>query len=367
MAYPDPAVDIHYAYDLDGTNVDSSLTDFPVCLDLATLPTAVRTWIYDNIDASGNGLRLTTSGGTTINYERKNFAKVGGSPNVVTGQLYYKVPTVNSGSATSLKLFANNGAADGEAATSVWDSNFVGVYHNEANGNDSTSNGYNLTNTGTVSYGTGYLGNAGDFDGTNDYLERTGVPFTAHPVTLEALFKADNVTGAFRIVEVGGANGGGGIEGWNLVIVNGELWALTGDVSGNSQAQVAGLSTGTWYYGTGQFSSATSRVGRINYSTTASNTTSRTPNTTEVTSTTIGAIVENHGQKFDGLIDEVRISNVARSDAWLKFTYHNLTQSDNEHQNFSLVTPGGGHPAMRRWGNVPHIGGNKRFAQIGAW
>jgi len=61
-----------------------------------------------------------------------------------------------------------------------------------------------------------------------------------------------------------------------------------------------------------------------------------------LTGSDIGALVLNtnpaalfvgkasNGYPYDGLIDEVRISSVARSAAWLKFEYHNMAEADNE-------------------------------------
>lgn len=350
MAYPDSAVETYYEFELDNTNVDSSLTDFPVVLDLANLPTAVRTWLYDNLNATGDGIRITTTSDVALNYERQNFAKVAGSPNVVTGQLYYKVPTVNSGVVTSLRLFANNGAADGEAATSVWDSNFKSVYHLDAAGNatqpDSTSTSNNLTpqNMESGDSVTGKVGKGIDLDGSNEYLTAGSNPSLTPPFTVSIWMKpgtalngeciwsyADSATSTDRHMIIIDATNGNKIAVLTTNFSNG-VFANVGAFS--ASAAVAS----TWYHVTGIWSATNDRKLYINGSYVSQNTTTISPSSLD--RMWLGRFSDlTPNWEFDGVLDECRISTVARSASWIKFTYHNTNEADNEHQNFTLVTP----------------------------
>jgi hypothetical protein len=47
-------------------------------------------------------------------------------------------------------------------------------------------------------------------------------------------------------------------------------------------------------------------------------------------STTLGARNNGLANRWQGEIDEVRISSTLRSAAWLKFTYHNIFEPDHE-------------------------------------
>lgn len=48
----------------------------------------------------------------------------------------------------------------------------------------------------------------------------------------------------------------------------------------------------------------------------------------DATPTRIGS--DNLGSWFKGTIDDVRISNIARSSIWIKFEYANISQTDNK-------------------------------------
>src|SRR3989344_1339825 len=74
-------------------------------------------------------------------------------------------------------------AADAQATTSVWNSNFAAVWHLKETATstasyvkDSTSNANNGSSTGSeypVPISTGKIDGAQSFDGNNDYVQRT--------------------------------------------------------------------------------------------------------------------------------------------------------------------------------------------------
>ena len=74
MAFPDDTY-TYYSFDVDNANVDSDLTDRPVRCDLANLPTAVREWLEDTLDANGDVIRVTNESNTILSYILENFAK----------------------------------------------------------------------------------------------------------------------------------------------------------------------------------------------------------------------------------------------------------------------------------------------------
>ena len=322
------------------------LTDFPVVMDLAKLPSAVRSWLYIDAQSGGEDIRLTTSDGTTtLNYERKNFAK---AASTVTGEIYFKVPSVDNAAVTDLYLYAgNSGASDGENATGAWNADFLGVYHGEESGDhigndylDSTSNANHMQGGSGIAGKTptrvaGAIGYAQDYDGGDDHIKRTSGPLTTQTqnVTMEAYVNPDSSSDVGVVMTNGSPgfsgyslyqqNGSGGAGAIYVVLLGGITYSVTGAsgpsvTAGSYQHVAATRDTSTW---------------RLYKNGVVHGTTGTTNPNTPASYAAIGGYGANG---WDGKIDEVRFSNVERSAAWLKFTYNNIAASDNELQNFSL-------------------------------
>ncbi len=110
-------ITVNHAY------IDATLTNFTVFVDL-----------HDgvNFDASkaqadGDDIRfVSTDGATVYNYEREYHTNAGG------GHSYYwvKIPSVSDSTDTTFYVYYGNAAAaDGENATSAWDSSYKTVLH----------------------------------------------------------------------------------------------------------------------------------------------------------------------------------------------------------------------------------------------
>lgn len=193
------------------------------------------------------------------------------------------------------------------------------------------------TSSGSMTSGdlvTGAVGNGLDFDGSNDYIT---VPGTAgnrptSEITLECQAKpaatSTQILAACRTgtIEVSGAT--------ILVIsnkfqfyasVNGTSWGVT-------LAANANFSTGTNYTVAGTFTSGTQKLYVDGVAQTATGSASGSLVYKSSRDWHIGG--DTTGTRFSGVIDEMKLSTVARSANWLAYSH------TNERSNSSTVTLG---------------------------
>lgn len=329
------------AVTVSGSNVDSTLTDFPTLVALsadASVGAAAR--------SDGFDIRFTSdSAGTTLlKYERVNWSVSGGA---ATAQFYVKIPTVTASTGATIYMwYGCAAAAEGADPTNVWDSNFAAVYHLEESGNgtasefkDSTANarhgrGGNGTGAATPTRTTGQVGYGQSFDGSNDYIQAspssgfTGQSFTVELWAKQASLQASDIRTMLDYDHAGSPNQGWAVQSqsanaaalYYLIYYDGSGWqpGLGAGVgmafaNTNTWCHLAYTKTGTTLIGYKNGASAwTPTVS----SGTVSHGTSRPLG--------IGKCVNISGREFAGQLDEIRISTAARSAAWIKFTYHNL-------------------------------------------
>jgi len=171
---------------IDHTDIDSTLTDFPVLLYLSSSSgynSDDISFIFDELgsDANRTKIAVTTSDGTTecyVEVEKWDDASE-------EAWLWTKVPSVSSSVDTELYFYydsahaaniAHVGDTNSAAAENVWDSNFKAVYHMSDGADtshiyDSTSNNYDGTklSAGNPVEATGKIANAQDF--STDYID----------------------------------------------------------------------------------------------------------------------------------------------------------------------------------------------------
>lgn len=300
-----------------------TLTNFPVLVKLDS--TRID---YANTQNAGQDIRFTDSNGTTLlSYEIEKWNETG------TSYVWVKVPSIDINSNTDYiyAYYGNTTATDGQAATSVWDSNYKAVWHLKETGNgtsgefkDSTSNVNNGRGGGgtggkipTVSP-SGQIGNAQSFDGSNDDIVMNdfglsmSIPITisfwakSNDTSISSAFdSAPSVSSPLRIYDPEG-----GIQ-WHVyprtsaTVTSGQWTYISITYSGPTR-------TITWY------KNGVSQTGASN---------ADSPNfywTTFVIGT-----VNRSLTPFSGMIDEMRVSTAARSAAWIAASY----KSENDAYN----------------------------------
>jgi len=260
--------------------------------------------------------------------------------NATSGAVNYwvKAPTVSHATDITLYMCYGNSSitTDQSNKTAVWDSNFVSVYHlpngSTLNTNDSTSNANNGANSGATAT-TGQIDGGGSFDGSSQAINinhPSVFNFGNGDYTFEAWIKPTNnsvgrdflskdASGARQFCFQMGTNGGAG--SLNFIHFNGDgtLYWRAG--------QNSSIATGSWSHVVA-VRSGSSLILYVNAtSQTLSDPYSNGPLGT-MASTATDALIGRRAYSgfenyFNGSIDEVRISNTARSADWLQTEYNN--------------------------------------------
>ncbi|MDZ4216921.1 MAG: DUF2341 domain-containing protein, partial [Candidatus Gracilibacteria bacterium] len=154
---------------IDRTKVAATQSNFPILFSVTDLELKTVANGGYVTHANGYDIIFTDSSGNKLDHEIEKYVST-------TGEFvaWVRIPTLSSIVDTSIYLFYGNGSVSTNPSVSgTWDSNFKGVYH-MPNGTtlsvtDSTSNGYNGTNT-AVTATTGQVDGAGNFNGTTAYV-----------------------------------------------------------------------------------------------------------------------------------------------------------------------------------------------------
>lgn len=342
---------------IDDTNVDGNLSDFPVYVDITA-----DSDIGGNVSDTTNGydIRFTDADGeTTLKYERAYFNVTTGT---ATGHYWAKVPNVYAsptGTQNEIYIYYNDGdgSVDGEDAANVWDANFDGVWHlNESgDGSDDEFKDSKGTNHGTgggaegsgdsgktPTQATGKIYKAQDFDGDDDFISITSAITTSGAITVS--FWNNVASGDIKNSE---SFGGEGTDSGDDRCYSLTPWGDSnvywdyGDVDGDGRISTAyGAYDDKWTYvslvsaGKGGSFKAIYLDGGVAASDAGN---SDGPD---------GAVTINIGNATThyhiGLIEEFRISKIARSADWITFEHANMNEGDNELDWQSEETPPSG-------------------------
>ncbi|GAB5408505.1 MAG: hypothetical protein BalsKO_08700 [Balneolaceae bacterium] len=298
---------------VDNTQVstvsNTDLTDFPVLIILTDLDLAISSGFVTN--SNGFDIAFTSSDGTTqLDHELEEY-------NSGTGQMlaWVRFPTLNALSDTEFFIyFGNSSQTTDQSVSTTWDSNYQLVMHMDdltdatANGNDGTDNG-----TGGTGSSAGILGNArvfteadGDFISVADdaTLDITGA------ITLSAWVNVDNFATTPDLLTKGAYN-----ESYGTWLRTDNTARLADDGT-TRVTSAATIGSGTTGYVTFT-NSGTETAVYIN----GSNKTTGT--LASFTNNNNPFFISTAAYPLNGWVDEVRVSNIARSDDWIITEYNN--------------------------------------------
>jgi cysteine-rich repeat protein len=288
------------------------LIGFPVLVQLT--PTSID---YTKVQAAGQDVRFADNDGALLPYQIESWNPGG------TSYVWVRVPQINASSSTDsiLMYYGNPAAADAQNPTGVWDSSYAGVWH-LGDTSDSTVNANNGANHGSTVV-AGMFGNGTFFDGT-DWIE---VP---NSISLE-LNGQDTLEAWVKL--------GPFINDWTRILDKKPIWNDTQGYdfeytprfgyaaslgSGDNFTEADNLNLdGNWHWlvATNTGNSA----GHIYLDgverTTDFSTSPLIPGTSVLDIGRSPALTAY----FGGIIDELRIENVARSQAWISAEYLNMT------------------------------------------
>ncbi|MDD1665937.1 MAG: DUF2341 domain-containing protein [Methanomicrobiales archaeon] len=322
---------------IDHTKViGSDHADFPVLVKIDD-PELDDT---DYVRTDGYDMFFTASDGTTPrSYEVEYFARNGG--HLIA---WVKVPTLSSSADTVLYLYYGNpGAPNQQSPGSVWDSNYKGVWHladdpsistdGDCGGGtkevcDSTANNADGDSLGSMTSAdlvTARIDGGYEMDGTDDAVDTADAPFDfTGNFTMSAW--VDRTTGGSTSRHVISKRfGGGGSGGFSLAVGNmGEVYCQTDNGASNVNSYTAqGVVTAAagWQFLVAIRAGSTCRI----YVNNADLTSTFGTHTTMATNNYALRIGE-HTDGTDnwlGYVDEVRVSDVARSLNWMTTEYNN--------------------------------------------
>jgi Concanavalin A-like lectin/glucanases superfamily/Domain of unknown function (DUF2341) len=250
------------------------------------------------------------------------------SYNATTGAVVYwvKVPTVSAETDTVIYLAYDNPSAttDWSNRTATWDSSFNAVYHlSAANPTlDSTANAQTLTPLNSPGSGTGKIdGDATFTASSHQYFLHSSptVPTGTSPRTLEGWFKM----GSSAVQEMMGWGDNGG-TGHRFTL----YWNNDGEIYNETEGGNATFSftyDSNWHYYVATLPSGTTDCSILMYLDGSPQTTSCAGDAinTVATELRLGGIPATGAAYFTGSLDEVRVSNIARSAAWIAADYNN--------------------------------------------
>ena len=316
---------------VQSTNIDSDLSNFPVLI-----------WIEADTDLNTTGakvqadlddIRFYDLDGNALKYEcvRADADGTDGHIRAYVKMNLYASPTGNQ---NKLYLYYGHaGAVNGEDAANVWTENFEAVWHLDDNGSqtDSTGNGHTLTGYNTPSYQQSAYVHQGILfnDAASEYLESDAAPLTSAPATLTALFNSNDDT-IFQVPACVVAKNSATDYFALLLAPNNDVAFSSRSSGGAPQADATtNYSASTWHHVAGVENSASNRSVFLDGGGKGTDATSSTPSGLDRVS--VGRVGDSTPSAyFSGLLEEVRIASVARSDAWIKFEANNFLEADHE-------------------------------------
>lgn len=327
--------------------------------DSTNFPLAVA-GTYTDLKTVGNGGSVQNSSGfdivftsdagctTLMTFENESYSATTGAV-----AFWVNIPTLSHTADTVFYMcYGNSGIStfQGGATGAVWDSNFKAVWHfpdgSTLSGSDSTSNAVSLTNAGGTAVAGAIDGGASFSGGTGVQMNTANNPyvsttFSGSGLTLSAWVNPTFVSGIAQIVSLEGA------QVIELSVVAGSL-RLGFEIDGAGMdiitlTTIPSASSG-WTYITATSDAAGNLKTYVNGVADVTGSQSFFDLGTLTRPYSVGGHPTSSGFNYDGVVDEARISNIARSPDWILAEYNNQKPSPT----IPVVgPPGGGSPATQ--------------------
>jgi hypothetical protein len=307
---------------ISSSQVVDDLVDFPVLINITD------TDLRDRARTDGYDIFFTELDGTTkLHHEVERY-------NGSTGELasWVKIPSLSSSFDKIIYMYYCNPARNipMERPSAVWDSNYRAVWHLNDDFLDSTNNYNHGTNFGSDDK-IGVIAKGQDFenDDSTDKIDVGNWNIEGQELTLQAWVKFESFSSDGRIISKADGNSDGD-HTWMLSEINDTIRLRVRTSSTIAlEATSVSLSNTPWYFAVGTYDGINMRL-RLDKTEVES--TAQTGNIQQdVRGIAIGNQPESTVKPFDGTIDEVRVSSIRRSDAWLDTEYNNIMNSSVFH------------------------------------
>jgi len=329
---------------IDHNQVPSNQSNFPVLVNFtdsnfATVPNGGKVQNSSGFDI---GFYADNNAATKLSWEMERYTATSGE--VVA---WVKLPTVSSTAPnTTFYVFYDDStiSTDQSNPTDVWSNNYLNVYHLKDGSTLSVAD--SLVNANGTNHGatatTGQVdGGAGFVSASSQYIDiARGVTVSLPALTWEAWVNATSFPNAYNTI-VGFSNA---LPLFSIMYVKstGKL-ALYQSATATVDYDGTGtntLSVSTWYHIVMTYDSTNGLIGYLNGSqdgTAGAN--GNGQNFSASSGCDIGQDAHNAGRFWNGSLDEIRLSTVARSADWITATY-------NSHKPSSTFIGKGGQQAV---------------------
>jgi hypothetical protein len=344
---------------ISGSYIEGDLSNFPILVHLDSTCSGV----FNELGSNSKRISVVASDQSQCYVEVESWDE---STN--NAWLWVKVSTLSSGVDSDLYLYYDNlrpdnssyvGTVGETSAQSVWDENFVGVWHmnqDPTGGNncikDSTSNTNHGTPTGMVSNDLvdGKIGKSLDFDGNNDIIivSDSNSLDLGSTGTLEVLVYINSFTNSSYPFILAKTSTTGYTDQYRPYAIN--LYHSAG--SGNDYCY-GNLGDGTSHQNksvqtyTAQWDHFVSWWDGTNFKTYLDGSQLGSTSTQTVTPFNGNGVLciacerpTSYSYPYQGLICEIRISNIARSAPWIKATYNSNWNQLLNYGNEEIVSSG---------------------------
>jgi len=329
----------HYSKEItiDHDQVDEILYGFPVLVNVTD------TDVRDKAQPDGDDIVFVSSDNLTqFPHEIEYY-------NNSNGRLvcWVNVSTVSNTTNTSFYMYYGNpSCSDQQDVSGTWDQYYVGVWHMaESSGNivDSTGNNNHGVVHGTPDYDQdGWFGRTVHIDANSEYFQvsNSNSMDISDNITVNSVFRQDASTDESDYL----ISTRSGEKGFWIRIAHGgddgEFEFATGN-SSLQAVQTSGTYTSTseWYNTIGTYNRSAANERRLWV---IGHEQQSTADVNEFGNSNSDWYIGNYigsSYSMDGYLEELRVSSIVRSDAWIRAGYNNMANSTNSSAN-SFFTMG---------------------------
>ncbi len=321
----------------DNSLQDESLSQFTVLVKLTT-----SNFEYGNAQPDGLDLRFTDDNGTTeLTYHIESFSSGGDS------YLWVKVTDIPANSSDDFIWmyygYINQNAPDVQNASGTYDDYYVTVHHlQETSGThyDSKNDNDGIPQNGVIQNADGKIAGADDFPGLDESVD------LGSGATIDNVFDGGGTVSAWIFPRDWGESDYGRIldksssttatRGWSVQLDNGvhDTYVRTlrfeagfGGSQGNWSADTDAISLDAWQHVTVVYDNSSDANNPSLYINGQLQTLIEVDPPSGVRRSDadfplwIGNLPNSANRAFEGVIDEIQISNTARSDDWIRAQY----------------------------------------------
>lgn len=320
----------------------SALTNFPVLIDITD----------NSLRTTGNGGYVTNSNGFDIAFS--NDGNVSNLDfdledyNASTGSIkaWVKIPSLSNSTNTTIRMYyGNSSVSTNQSTTSTWSNGYYSLWHLNDDFTDASSNSNNGTNTGSVDVNA-VVADGQDFSANTDKIDVGNFSVSGTELTLSAWFYVDNfdIDDGRIISKATSQNAGDHYFMLSTVSNSGYKLRFRLKTNGSTTTLMASsgsISTGIWYYANAVYDGSEMKL-YLNNSAVGNTSKSGSMTTSSSVDVHIGNNPGSNLKPFDGKIDEVRVSNVARSADWITTEYNNQNNPSTFISHGSAISTSGG-------------------------